>query len=250
MKKLILSASLTFAATAGVMAQGWVVLENALGSGYVTLNSANGPYAEPGTYQVALQWWNGSSFVQEGAVYQSGSYFADGAGYFYGETVTIPTYSAEGTFIVQAWTGNYANYAAAIAGGTNVFAGQTAPFTNSEGSPNIPRPPAGLAGVKGSGWDGNLILVPQSAGPVTITNQPQSALVNAYDTTSFSVGVSGASPISYQWSFNGTNMDGATSSILTISNATQANLGTYAVLVTNASGMTNSSNAVLSIRPC
>src|ERR1700722_2945483 len=213
MKKLILSASLTFAATAGVMAQGWVVLENALGSGYVTLNSANGPYAEPGTYQVALQWWNGSSFVQEGAVYQSGSYFADGAGYFYGETVTIPTYSATGTFIVQAWTGNYANYAAAVAGGTGVFAGQTAAFTSKEGNLSTipPAPPAYLSGGGGS-WDGNIILVPQSAGPVTITNQPQSALVNAYDTTSFSVGVTGASPISYQWSFNGTNMNGATSS--------------------------------------
>jgi hypothetical protein len=251
MKRLIISAILTFAATAGAVAQGWVLLENDAGEGNVSFYSANGPLAQPGTYQVALEWWNGSAFVQEGAVYQSSATNGDGPGFFHGERVTVPTYSAEGTFIVQAWTGNYANYAAAIAGGTNVFAGQTAPFTNSEGSPSLipPSPPVGLSGVRGSGWDGNIILVQQSAGPLTITNQPQSALVNAYDTTSFSVGVTGAPPISYQWSFNGTNMDGATSSILTISNATQANLGTYAVLVTNAASMTNSSNAVLSMPP-
>ncbi len=83
--------------------------------------------------------------------------------------------------------------------------------------------------------------------PPTITNQPQSIVVNAYDTASFTVGA--ALGAGYQWSFNGTNIAGATSSKLTFTNVVQTNLGTYAVVVTNAFGATNSAAATLSMYP-
>jgi hypothetical protein len=251
MKTLILSIILAFTAAAEVLAQGTVDLENNDGNGAVTLFSANGPLAQPGTYKVALLWWDGSSFVQEGAVYQSSAANGDGPGYFTGETINVPTYSAEGTFIVQAWTGNFASYAAAYAAGSNVLTGQTAAFTNAEGDTATLSPPVPLSGATNSGWDGNIILVPKSAGPVTITTQPASTLVNAYDTASFSVSASsvGTYPISYQWSFNGANIAGATSSVLTISNVTQANLGNYSVSAGNPYFPTESSNAVLSMYP-
>lgn len=74
-------------------------------------------------------------------------------------------------------------------------------------------------------------------------------VVNAYDTASFSVTALGEPFPSCQWSLNGSNVAGATASTLTISNVTQTNLGTYAVVVTNAFGTNTSSNAVLSMYP-
>jgi probable HAF family extracellular repeat protein len=85
--------------------------------------------------------------------------------------------------------------------------------------------------------------------PLSITAQPQSLVVNAFNDASFSVTATGTPPLGYQWSVNGTNIPGATSSSLTIAKVVQTNLGTYSVLVTNASGTTNSANATLSMYP-
>jgi hypothetical protein len=55
--------------------------------------------------------------------------------------------------------------------------------------------------------------------------------------------------LSYQWLLNGSNIVGATSSILTIPNVAQTNLGSYSVIVTNSLGSATSSNATLSMCP-
>lgn len=85
--------------------------------------------------------------------------------------------------------------------------------------------------------------------PIAITSQPQSIVVNAHSSTSFSVGATGPSPLSYQWSFNSTNISGATNATLTISNVGQTNLGVYAVVVSDAGGSITSSNATLAMYP-
>lgn len=157
MKKTLLTIA-TAGLTVGAFAQGTVILENSLGSGYVTLNSGAGPKAAAGTYEVALLWYNGSSFVQTGSVYLTSSANADGPGFFNGETVTIPTYSATASFIVEGWTGNYASYAAAQTAGA--YVGQTAAFVNAEGEPSqnvTPKPLSG--GTPAGGWNGNLVLI-------------------------------------------------------------------------------------------
>jgi hypothetical protein len=82
-----------------------------------------------------------------------------------------------------------------------------------------------------------------------ITEQPQSVVVNAFNSASFSVTASGSGPLSYQWLFNGISISGAASTSLTIPNVTQTNLGEYSVVVTNVSGLTTSSNAALSMYP-
>ena len=46
---------------------------------------------------------------------------------------------------------------------------------------------------------------------------------------------SGTAPLSYQWRFNGTNLSGATSSALALSNVQTNNSGSYAVVVSNIS---------------
>lgn len=157
MKKTLLTIA---AAGLGVsaFAQGTVILENSLGSGNVSQVNPTIAAMAAGSYQVALLWFNGSSYQQIGAVYQSAAGNNDGPGYFNGETVTVPTFSATGTFIVEGWTGNFASYAAATAG--NGWVGQTPSFVNSEGNPATPTPPVGLSGQSGSGWNGNLVLVP------------------------------------------------------------------------------------------
>jgi hypothetical protein len=60
--------------------------------------------------------------------------------------------------------------------------------------------------------------------------------------------------LSYQWWVNGTNLvkngggiSGATTSVLTISNAQTNNSGNYTVIVTNSAGSVTSSNAVLTV---
>ena len=83
----------------------------------------------------------------------------------------------------------------------------------------------------------------------TITNQPHSVTVVAYEAETFNVGAVGTSSFNYQWSLNGSNIAGATSNMLIFSNVVQTNLGTYAVVVSNAFGSVSSSNAVLSMYP-
>ena len=162
MKKILLG-MFTVGYASGAFGGGLVILENSINSSsYVSIG---GPYnghnaAAGGTYQVALLWFNGTSFQQIGAVYQTSTAQGDGPGYFNGETVTVPTYASTGTFIVEGWTGNYANYAAAQASGTSIT-GQTASFTSAEGSTGVPpNPPVPLTLTHpGPGnWDGNLIL--------------------------------------------------------------------------------------------
>ncbi len=87
------------------------------------------------------------------------------------------------------------------------------------------------------------------ATPPVITLQPQSVTANAHDSILFSVTASGTIPLSYQWSFNSTNILGATNDSLTISNVTQSTLGAYAVVVANGFGSVPSSNAMLSMHP-
>jgi hypothetical protein len=158
MKKILIAMFGASLAMGAFAQQGTVILENSLGSGNVTLHVPNGPLAAAGTYQVALLWFNGSSFQQIGAVYQTSTANGDGPGYFNGETVTVPTYSATGTFMVEGWTGNYPNLLAAEAGGATLI-GETPTFINHEGTPGPPPvPPVVIRGGTGSGWDGNLVL--------------------------------------------------------------------------------------------
>jgi len=87
------------------------------------------------------------------------------------------------------------------------------------------------------------------SGAASITNQPQSVALHAHDTASFSVAASGTVPLSYQWSLNGTNISGATSSSVTIPDVLQTDVGAYSVVVTNAFGSVTSSNAMLFMYP-
>ena len=85
--------------------------------------------------------------------------------------------------------------------------------------------------------------------PLAITSQPQSQSVFGWTTVTFSVGVAGVSPLSYQWRFNGTNLAGATSSDLVLSNVLPNQAGIYSAVVTNPYSTVVSSDAELAISP-
>ena len=85
--------------------------------------------------------------------------------------------------------------------------------------------------------------------PPAITSQPASQWAYAGTAVNFKVSASGTLPLTYQWNLNGTNRNGATNSLLTLTNVQLTDAGTYSVLVTNSAGAQASSNAVLTVIP-
>ncbi len=82
-----------------------------------------------------------------------------------------------------------------------------------------------------------------------ITSQPQSQSALGEDTVTFNVNTSGQQPFSYQWLLNGTNLDGATSNPLMLSNVLVSQSGAYSVVVSNSYSAVLSSNATLTVQP-
>jgi hypothetical protein len=87
------------------------------------------------------------------------------------------------------------------------------------------------------------------ARPPTIVTQPASQTNNPGATVNFIVVAGGTPPFGYQWSFDRTNMIGATNSALTLTNVQLSQAGNYAVVVTNLYGSVTSSNSVLTLLP-
>ena len=85
--------------------------------------------------------------------------------------------------------------------------------------------------------------------PPFITTQPSSQAVFAGDTARFTVAAGGTAPLYYQWTFDNTNLVGATSASLVITNAQLNESGNYSVLVSNAAGATNSATVTLTVNP-
>ncbi|MEI6786279.1 MAG: LamG-like jellyroll fold domain-containing protein, partial [Verrucomicrobiota bacterium] len=85
--------------------------------------------------------------------------------------------------------------------------------------------------------------------PPTIITQPANQTVFAGDIAAFEVLVAGTQPFSYQWNLNGNSLPGATNSTLALTNVQLSQAGNYTVLVTNITGSTLSSNAVLTVNP-
>ena len=90
---------------------------------------------------------------------------------------------------------------------------------------------------------------PLSANEVSIFSQPWNQVVAVNNNATFSVGAQGPVGIllTYQWQSNGTNIPGATSSTLTITNVQYSNDGTYSVIVSNSQASVTSSNATLTV---
>jgi len=83
--------------------------------------------------------------------------------------------------------------------------------------------------------------------PPTITSQPADQAVDAGDDAVFSVSAEGDN-LSYQWQRNGTDIDGATGPVYTLSGAGFADDGAwFAVVISNEGGTVTSDAATLSV---
>ena len=69
------------------------------------------------------------------------------------------------------------------------------------------------------------------------------------DSIRFSVTAGGTAPLSYQWRMEGTNLDGATNSMLVLPSLRPEDSGNYSVVVSNSVGSITSSNALLTVLP-
>jgi hypothetical protein len=86
-------------------------------------------------------------------------------------------------------------------------------------------------------------------GPVPIiTQQPLSQDTIAYDTVAFSVAATSATPLTYQWRFNGSPISGATGPTLTLAAPSPAQAGDYDVVVINSADAVGSAVATLTLR--
>lgn len=83
---------------------------------------------------------------------------------------------------------------------------------------------------------------------LTIVSQPAGASRNVGQSVTFSVGVLGTPPFTYQWYKNGVAISGATSSTYTIGTLIGGDAGTYYVIVADTFGNSvQSANAVLAV---
>ncbi|MBI3849394.1 MAG: immunoglobulin domain-containing protein [Verrucomicrobia bacterium] len=83
--------------------------------------------------------------------------------------------------------------------------------------------------------------------PPVIVSQPVSIRVNEGADATFSVAASGNPILKYQWRRDGVNLPGATGASIVLTNVQFAQAGTYSVRITNAFGVAESSNAVLTV---
>jgi len=82
-----------------------------------------------------------------------------------------------------------------------------------------------------------------------IVAPPQSQAVLVGQSASFTVGASGAAPMTYQWKHAGANIPGATSATLNLASVYYTDAGSYSCGVTNIIGGTLSQAASLTVSP-
>jgi serine protease len=92
------------------------------------------------------------------------------------------------------------------------------------------------------------VTVTGGADMPAITAQPQSATVNAGQSATFTVTATGTGPLAYQWSRNGTAINGATSASYTTPALGAADSGVnYTVTVSNVAGSATSAPATVTV---
>ena len=130
--------------------------------------------------------------------------------------------------------------------GTNIAGATDTGYTLTNAQPaNAGSYSVVASNVAGSATSSNAVLTVNV--PPTITAQPQSVTVTAGSNVTFTVTATGTLPLSYQWRFNGTNLDWATGTAYTCNNAQTKDAGSYSVVLSNIAGTLASADAVLTV---
>ena len=131
--------------------------------------------------------------------------------------------------------------------GANIFSATTNPFTLAGAQlTNNGNYFVIITNVGGSATSSVAVLLTTNA-PPSITTPPSPQTVLAGQNVTFTVSATGTPPLIYQWSFNGTNIFGATTSPLALANVQFTNAGNYSVVITNSVGSVTSSVAALTV---
>lgn len=85
--------------------------------------------------------------------------------------------------------------------------------------------------------------------PLEVTVQPAMQTIRSGSNATFIAAVVGQGPFSYQWKKNGTTVDGATQSTLSLTNISMGDAGTYSVEASNHLGVIESAGAQLAVVP-
>lgn len=83
---------------------------------------------------------------------------------------------------------------------------------------------------------------------IRILRSPRDRVVRAGHRATFSVTAVGLAPLTYQWFFNGTPLEGATGRTLSIQEIAPEDAGSYSVQVSNPSGTIETPAATLEVR--
>ena len=154
-----------------------------------------------------------------------------------GSNVSLSVASSGTAPIAYGWNFN----GAAISGATN----STLNLTNVQ-SPLAGNYAVVLTNPYGRATSSIAVLQVIST-PPSFVLQPQSQSVYLGNDVRFPAVVSGSPALAYQWRLNGTNLAGATSNALALTNVQANQAGSYSLLVTNYAGAVASSNAVLTV---
>lgn len=156
---------------------------------------------------------------------------------YYGQTAAFSVVASGTMPLFYQWRFNGTN----LVGATNDnFSFNNSQLTNAGNYTVV------VTNFSGSITSAPAVLTVADPTPV-ITNQPVSLTVSAGGTASFSVGVSGATPMDFQWRLNGANITDATTNPFTIPSALAGDAGNYSVVITNYGGSVTSAVAVLTV---
>jgi len=92
----------------------------------------------------------------------------------------------------------------------------------------------------------SVLTVSGGGTPVVITDEPESVIVCNGDPATFEVTATGSN-LTYQWQFNGSDIDGEDNSTLVISNSAAVNVGNYTCIVTGDCETASSAQASLTV---
>ena len=143
-----------------------------------------------------------------------------------GSVIEYQWYLSPATLLPNATNATLSFAALYATNGGNYFVVATGPYGSNQSS------------------DASLVVLP--ANPPIVATPPQSQNAYINQTVSFSVGVSGTPPFSYQWKSNSIAIAGATNISLTLNNISAATAGTYSVTITNQFGSITT-NATLTV---
>lgn len=109
--------------------------------------------------------------------------------------------------------------------------------------------PASTTNIMAIGGSGSAFMAVRAAGPPIFPHSAVRRTVAAGQTAYLRLCAVGALPVGYQWSYQGTNLPGATREVLIVTNALPDRAGLYSLVASNALGTLTNSEMELVVVP-